>query len=111
MVLMNKIIERLRRSPESQEDDGLPPADGHPSRAPDGSLWAMADDVDFFVPPIFSSQTLDYLSPNGVPAEKALRERFGLPTEELASEAAREDSESPARGLPEERVPDDDRRS
>jgi hypothetical protein len=52
----------------------------HPARAPAGSLWAEQEDVDFFVAPALTMDTLPYLSTNGTGPEDALRERFGLPS-------------------------------
>lgn len=51
----------------------------HPARAPEGSAWAEQKDVDFFVSPALTMDTLTYLHTNGAGPEEALRERFKLP--------------------------------
>jgi hypothetical protein len=65
------------KSADSPEDT----VEGHPAIAPPGSLWARQDDVDFFVNPALTLDTLDYISPNGNGPEGAFREAFDLPPE------------------------------
>jgi hypothetical protein len=70
---------------ESKPDTGYLAADGEPegdpsqpSFAPPDSLWAMQEDVDFFLPPALSFDTIDYLRANGDGLNNALWRQFGL---------------------------------
>jgi hypothetical protein len=80
--LLQRILGAGREAGEVSADDITSP-DGklepHPSRAPEGSAWAEQKDVDFFVSPALTMDTLTYLHTNGAGPEEALRERFKLP--------------------------------
>lgn len=84
-------MARTEKLPDgAQQDDPADDSAAHesPERAPEGSLWGMQEDVDFFLPPALPLDPLEYLSVNGEGPEQALRERFGLPAE---AEPARPD--------------------
>jgi hypothetical protein len=80
--LLQRILGPGRETGEVSADDIMAP-DGrlepHPARAPEGSAWAEQKDVDFFVSPALTMDTLSYLHTNGAGPEEALRERFELP--------------------------------
>jgi hypothetical protein len=82
---LGRIVGRILdgSSTPSADDDALPPGP-HPAKAPADSEWAQQRNVDFFVNPALTMDTLSYLNPNGSGPEGALRERYGLPPRQAA---------------------------
>jgi hypothetical protein len=83
--ILDRILGRLLYGSNSApvEEDAVTEGP-HPAKAPVDSEWARQRNVDFFVNPAMTMDTLSYLSPNGSGPEGALRERYGLPPQRPA---------------------------